>query len=754
MSAVTRFSWNHPARLIGKPGGGRLGRAAILGVLTGILGIIILLTFGYKLEDDIGLALLFHLRGERHPPSDVVVVSLDRPSSDQLGLNYNHSEWPRSYHARLVQSLAAAGASVIAFDVFFGERRSAEDDDVFAAAIGKAGNVVLTEDLRQQIIPVTQGTGGRARDLITVEQLVPPVPMLAQQAASIAPFPLPKVPVRVSQYWTFKQTGAVPTFPAVVFEIFALKSHAYDDLAALISKALGDPRVIQAEGSADKLARSEAVRLISTDRNAIRGTDAIDALARSMKKIFGNDTVIARIIRNDLEVDGSHTLPAGRRKILTALVNMYKNPNSRYLNFYGPPRTVTTIPYDKALQASLRGGFDGHAIDFKGKVVFVGYSDIAPQNQGDFYNTVYSLPDGRDLSGVEIAATAFANLMENTPVRPLHFSTHALIILLCGITMGLLCYLLRPLVAVVYVVVLSMLYLDYSALQFSTAGIWFPIVIPVAFQAPFAFTAAILWKYYDSRKTEVAHERLREVDRLKSMFISQVSHELRAPLSSIQGFVENMLDGMTGELKGKQREYLQRVRENTERLTRMITNLLDLSRIEAGTQRVDRVPWRLFDLVEEVIRQFDPLATRKGLALDLVCPDTTLQILADHDKVVQIITNLVDNAIKFTPTGGRVAVSLARFESDQIIMKVSDTGQGIPPEALKNLFKPFYQAMHGSGSPMKGLGLGLSIVKSLVEIHGGTISVTSEPGQGSEFRVLFPLYVEAKLSGTARAANS
>ena len=241
---------------------------------------------------------------------------------------------------------------------------------------------------------------------------------------------------------------------------------------------------------------------------------------------------------------------------------------------------------------------------------------------------------------------------------------------------------------------------------------------------------------------EVAHERLREIDRLKTMFLSQVSHELRAPLTSIQGFVENMLDGMTGDLQGKQREYLHRMRGNTERLTRMITNLLDLSRIESGTQNVNRIPRRLIELVEEVIRQFETVAQAKHITLDVVCEDPSLQILADHDKFVQILTNLVDNAIKFTQAEGAVTISLTRQDPNTAILTIKDTGVGIPADAMENLFEPFYQASQGTGGQAKGLGLGLSIVKSLIEIHGGTISVSSELGRGSEFRIQLPVFVE------------
>ncbi|MEJ2565392.1 MAG: CHASE2 and HATPase_c domain-containing protein [Gammaproteobacteria bacterium] len=744
-----------PVRLHRQPARRRWAKAAILAAFTAVIGVVILSSFGYYLEEDGGLRVLFHLRGPRPAPANVVIVSLDRASSERLDLPYDYSNWPHSYHARLIQKLIDAGASVIGFDVFFTDKKQLTDDDqILASTIRRAGNVVLVEDLHKQIIPMENNASESASDSVIVEQLVPPSPVLAQAAASIAPFPLPKVPVRVSRYWTFEQTGDIQTFPAAVFQVFALQT--YDDLRVLLSTAVNDPQVASAGDAVNKLALVQAEKILSLDRSGLKRTRALITLSRCLKDIFGSDTLIAADMRAYLQGNVAPTpIDARHREILRALVDMYRAPDSRYLNFYGPPRSIRTVSYYQALQAADQNGSSGgNSFDFKGKVVFIGYSDIAPQNQGDFYNTVYSLPDGRDLSGVEIAATAFANLMEDTPIRPLPFGTHVLIILLYGIVMGLICYLLRPLLAMVCVAAISILYVDLAAVQFSAAAIWFPIMVPLAVQAPFAFTASILWKYYDSRKTEVAHERLREVDRLKSMFLSQVSHELKAPLTSIQGFVENMLDGMTGELHGKQREYLQRMRENTERLTRMITNLLDLSRIESGTQHINRVPWPLFGLVEEVIRQFETVAQAKHVTLSASCEDPALKILADHDKFVQILTNLVDNAIKFTHAGGKVTVSLARHDANNAVLTIADTGAGIPVEAMEHLFEPFYQASQGSRMQVKGLGLGLSIVKSLVEIHGGTISVSTELGRGSEFRILLPVLAAGDHEAFYHAANS
>jgi signal transduction histidine kinase len=417
---------------------------------------------------------------------------------------------------------------------------------------------------------------------------------------------------------------------------------------------------------------------------------------------------------------------------------MYQSANSRYLNFYGPARTITTVPYFQAFQLPQPVVVDGEAMDFKDRVVFIGVSDIYPYQQGDTYHTVFSQPNGLDLSGVEIGATAFANLLEDLPVRPIDFRVSLLTILLFGIAVGMLCFLLRPLLALVCSVGLIIAFVSIAYYQFTIAGIWVPVMIPLGVQGPFAFVAAVSWKYFDTRKLEAAHEQLKEVDRLKSMFLSHVSHELKTPLTSIKGFVDNMLDGLTGEVQGKQQDYLRRIRANTDRLARMITNLLDLSRIESGTQRVEQVQLRLFEPVVEVVDQFRPMAACKQITLEMVCPDPTIQVLADPDKVVQVLINLVDNAIKHTPTGGKVTVTIARRDPERVMMTVTDTGEGIPAEAMAKLFEPFYQASQQPGSRAKGLGLGLSIVKTLVELHGGTVSVTSEVGKGSEFCILMP----------------
>ena len=241
-----------------------------------------------------------------------------------------------------------------------------------------------------------------------------------------------------------------------------------------------------------------------------------------------------------------------------------------------------------------------------------------------------------------------------------------------------------------------------------------------------------------NKELEVANEQLRELDQLKSTFVSIVSHELRTPMTSIKGYVENMLDGLTGRLTEKQLSYLSRVKYNVERLTRMINDLLDLSRIEAGRVELALRPVSLLELVTEVLESLQALARAKSVTLESCHADLLPMIRGDRDKLHQILTNLVQNSIKFTPTGGAVRVE-SRVQDDEFVqVSVADTGCGIQPEELAMVFEKFYR---GESAPTdaRGAGLGLAIVKSLVELHGGYIWVESVPGAGSCFSFTLPI---------------
>lgn len=243
---------------------------------------------------------------------------------------------------------------------------------------------------------------------------------------------------------------------------------------------------------------------------------------------------------------------------------------------------------------------------------------------------------------------------------------------------------------------------------------------------------------------EAANEQLQQMDRLKSQFLAHVSHELRTPLTSIVGFTENMLEGFGGALSEKQKQYLTRIKSNGTRLARMITNLLDLSRIEARKLELSLGIVGLKTAAGEVIEQVRPMANTKGLRLECLGPD--ISVRADTDRLSQILTNLIDNAIKYTSEGGTVCVRIAQEGPHFAKITVSDTGQGIPPEDVPKLFNPFFRASHHERSQIKGLGLGLSITKELVELHGGEVSVRSELGKGTDFHFTIPLFQDRNVS--------
>jgi signal transduction histidine kinase len=236
---------------------------------------------------------------------------------------------------------------------------------------------------------------------------------------------------------------------------------------------------------------------------------------------------------------------------------------------------------------------------------------------------------------------------------------------------------------------------------------------------------------------EAANGKLQELNELKSAFVSVVSHELRTPLTAIRSFVENMVDGMTGPLNEKQEKYLSRMLFNIDRLSRLIVDLLDLSRIEAGRMELRLQPIAVAELVNDVVDGLRSIAGAKSVALEVRHIDGLPPVHADRDHLTQILTNLIGNAIKFTPGGGRVEVRTAPRESGVVHVSVSDTGCGIAAEDLPKVFDKFYRS--ASVLPeARGAGLGLAIAKSLVELHGGQIWVDSVYGSGSSFSFTIP----------------
>jgi signal transduction histidine kinase len=237
----------------------------------------------------------------------------------------------------------------------------------------------------------------------------------------------------------------------------------------------------------------------------------------------------------------------------------------------------------------------------------------------------------------------------------------------------------------------------------------------------------------------LANERLKELDRMKSDFVSHVSHELRTPLTAIKGAVDLVLREVTGPLTEKQTHYLTRVRSNTQHLAGLINDLLDLSKIESGKIEVKSSRVSLSGLVHDVVEALRPVAAEKVIALEATIREPSILVWADRDKINQVLMNLIGNAIKFTPVQGRVTISASRNGGESVQVSVSDSGPGVPPDEKEKIFAKFYQIAEANGENSKGTGLGLAISKALVELHGGKIWVESEEGGGSKFSFTLPV---------------
>ena len=244
---------------------------------------------------------------------------------------------------------------------------------------------------------------------------------------------------------------------------------------------------------------------------------------------------------------------------------------------------------------------------------------------------------------------------------------------------------------------------------------------------------------------QAAHEELQELDQMKDSFLSTVSHELRTPLTSIKSFAEILLS-YEDEDKETQREFLTIINDESDRLTRLINDFLDLSRIEAGRMQWETVKLGIPEVIETCINATHALFAQKDLRVDVDLEPDLPPISADRDRLVQVVTNLLSNAIKFTPEGGEIRVRAQIFKDgeaegvlDMIRVSVSDTGIGIAPEDLEKVFEKFKQVGDTLTDRPKGTGLGLPICKELVEHHGGRIWGESQLGKGSTFYFTLPV---------------
>ncbi len=229
---------------------------------------------------------------------------------------------------------------------------------------------------------------------------------------------------------------------------------------------------------------------------------------------------------------------------------------------------------------------------------------------------------------------------------------------------------------------------------------------------------------------------MRKLEEMRVEFVANVSHELRTPLTSIRGFVETLKEGAVDNPEEKVR-FLNIIEKHADRLNHLINDLLQLSRIESREIKMESRSINLKELIDEVVADFEDKMDRKGQSIEVKISPEFPEIEADRERIEQVLNNLLDNAVKFTPPEGKICLS-ALEEGEDIRIEISDTGIGIPREYLSRLFERFYRVDKARSKELGGTGLGLSIVKHIVQAHGGTVGVESEPDKGSKFFFTLP----------------
>lgn len=467
-----------------------------------------------ELEEDLGLAWLFTLRGAREAPKDVVVVTTDKESALDLELPKEPWKWPRSLHGDLIRRLTQQGATVIVFDLFFKETSKNTQDRLFSKAMAETKNVILFEKLTT---PPNVNKGIFIRES--------PKPIFAKEALALAPNPLPAFPFRVNQFWLFDETpDHVPTLPFLAF-------HAHNEKA--YSQFVGFVKSMAPEISA----RLEHPQISKHEKGDLQN------FVQEVRGLFQKDPQLSERLLRRLPQERLE-LPSSQRVLLRSFIKAYASPiNNRYLDFYGPSRTITTIPYscvlERCQEASAISPFH-KKFDFNGKAVFVGFSEKIPSEQNDRFHTVFTSESGIYLSGVEIAATAFANLLEDRQVQPLKGWQLLGVLTLWAIILSLAFHILPVLspqrsvlgLATMYLLTGAGTALVYGALAnalFSRNGWWLPLVVPLLVQLPGGLFGTLFWRLWDTYRERQNIQRA-----LEHYVPAPVAHQLTQSIEEIK----------------------------------------------------------------------------------------------------------------------------------------------------------------------------------------------------------------------------
>lgn len=403
---------------------------------------------GEYLEEEVGLDWLFKLRGALPPPPDVILITVDKASAEILRLPDDPKKWPHNYYATLIDNVNRQNPALIALNIRFDESRDPGQDIKLSQAMRRQRNVLLISYLKQISLPDISAGGE-----VYSERIIEPIPVLRFASLGTAPFPLPKTASTVKEFWAYKHSaGDIPTFPVSIFQYFTVKT-AYADVRRLLN---------QVDPAFNGMLPPSFGQLIRQYRSI--------EIFREIEEVLGKDPESPALMRQ-LLAEGEYRPKT--RGLLAAWLALLESGERLHLNYYGDVGAITTIPFYQALASDkLQPAL------FKDKVVLVGFSDnIEPERNQGFYST-FSKSSGKVISPTEIAATAVANLIDQSWLKTVPPSLQAGFMFTWGVLLSMAFRFLPYRYAMTAVSLCAGIYLWFSANRFAVGRLWLPLAVP------------------------------------------------------------------------------------------------------------------------------------------------------------------------------------------------------------------------------------------------------------------------------------
>ncbi len=440
-------------------------------LIAGCIALFSLTPSGTFLEEEFGLSWLFKIRGERLPSEKVIIVSIDKLSAEILHLPENPEKWPRSFYAQLIEKINQQNPSVIAFNMIFDEVRDKNNDQLLAKAIDDGKNIILSNYLKRNKIKTNDSTSH-----LSYESIVDSLPVFEKAALGSAPFLLPKTASTVKQFWTTKKSaGDIATFPVAIFQSYIFKQ-TYQEIVQLLYQ----------------LNAPSNFRFPETFQQFADKTDVVEAIQRIQTELINNAPSLLKFSHLINQANYSDT----KKQLLKSWVAMLKvSDSSLYINHYGRSGHIPTIPFYQALISDIL-----KPDIFKNKIVLIGYSEnIEPEKSQGLY-TVFSTNNSEVSSPIEIAATAVANLIDNSWVKPLYPLYQFFLVFGWSLLLISICCFSSYKKAVSLVIALNMAYLYLAYEIFVNTYIWLPLFTPIILLTLFVLMMKSISHFFKGRK--------------------------------------------------------------------------------------------------------------------------------------------------------------------------------------------------------------------------------------------------------------